>query len=733
MRTKRVVAATFLVWLLAAYAQQAPAPKTPAPVVQQPNAPLQKQAYKFEAEAQLVVLNVSAKDKSGNPIDNLKVGDFTVSEDGKPQQVKVFEFQKLEETVLPAAPEAAVTPTIATPAAPPPPKVEAAVQSTITPAKPGEIKYKDKRLLVLYFDFQGMPPDDQMRVQSNALKFIGSQMTASDLIAIMSYAGELKVLQDFTDDRDTAIKIVKGLVIGQASEMGNVVSDDSSEDTGAAYVADDTEFNIFNTDRQLASLEAAVKMLATLPEKKALVYFGSGVSRSGIDNDAQLRATINAALRSNVSFYPVDATGLQATSPIGNANVGAAGGNGAGVGGGSRGSGGNFSGSAISARSSDAQALQDTLYSLANDTGGKLFVDSNDLAVGIVQAQKDISSYYILGYYTTNSANDGKFRRIKVTVNNNEIAKLDYRTGYFASKEFKKFDSSDRERQLQEALMLGDPITDLSIALETDYFRQASDRYYVPLSIKMPGSDLALAKQGSSESTRLDFIGEVRDAKNQIAASVRDFITVKLKEESAKELSKRTIAYDTGFVLPPGAYSVKFLARENETGKMGTFSAKFVVPNLSVSSNPNTLPISSVVLSNQQEKTTDQVGDNRINMRLFNFNPLVQNGEKLVPSVTRVFRKDQQLYVFLEAYEPTASKTQPVIATLAFYRGNVKAFESAPVQITDGLNPDTKAVPVRFVVPLSKIEPGKYTCQVSVYDPTAAKFNFWRAPMSVLQ
>jgi hypothetical protein len=281
--------------------------------------------------------------------------------------------------------------------------------------------------------------------------------------------------------------------------------------------------------------------------------------------------------------------------------------------------------------------------------------------------------------------------------------------------------------------MLGDPITDLSIALETDYFRQASDRYYVPLSVKMPGSDLALAKQGNSESARLDFIGEVRDSKNQIAASVRDFITVKLKEESAKEISKRTIAYDTGFVLPPGAYTVKFLARENETGKMGTFSAKFVIPNLSVPSNANTLPISSVVLSNQQEKTTDQVGDNRINMRLFNFNPLVQNGQKLVPSVTRVFRKDQQLYVFLEAYEPTASKTQPVIATLAFYRGNVKAFESAPVQITDGLNPDTKAVAVRFAVPLSKIEPGKYTCQVSVLDPTAQKFAFWRAPMSLLQ
>ena len=413
--------------------------------------------------------------------------------------------------------------------------------------------------------------------------------------------------------------------------------------------------------------------------------------------------------------------------------MGAAGGNSSGVGGGSRGGGGNFSGSSASARQSDSQGLQDTLYALANDTGGKLFVDSNELSAGIVQAQKDISSYYIVGYYTTNAALDGKFRRIKVTVNNTEISKLDYRTGYFANKEFKKFDSSDRERQLQEALTLGDPITDLSIALETDYFRMASDRYYVPISVKLLGSDLALAKTGNSETTRLDFIGEIRDSKNQVASSVRDFITVKLKDENAQQLNKRTIAYDTGMVLPPGAYTVKFLARENETGKMGTFQAKFTVPNLSVSSNPNTLPISSVVLSNQQEKMTNTIGGAGVNMRLFNYNPLVQNGQKLVPSVTRAFRKDQSLYVFVEAYEPAASKTQPLIATLAFYRGSVKAFESAPVQIESGLDPDTKAVPVRFSVPLGKIEPGKYTCQVSMFEPSAQKFAFWRAQMWVLQ
>jgi hypothetical protein len=172
---------------------------------------------------------------------------------------------------------------------------------------------------------------------------------------------------------------------------------------------------------------------------------------------------------------------------------------------------------------------------------------------------------------------------------------------------------------------------------------------------------------------------------------------------------------------------------------MGTFDAKFVVPDLSVDANVRSLPISSVILSNQQEKTANTVGNamggGRGAMRLFTFNPLVQNGEKLIPSVTRVFRKDQQMYVFLEAYEPSAEKTEPVVATLTFYRGDtrkVKAFETAPVQVTDGLNPSTKGVPVRFSMPLAKLEPGKYVCQITVLEPTVQRFAVWRAPMTLL-
>ncbi len=544
-------------------------------------------------------------------------------------------------------------------------------RNTIAPAKAGEVKYKDRRLLVMFFDRAGMPVADQIRAQQAALKFVRSQITASDLVAVMVYTTDLEVLQDFTADRDALTKAIRSLTASDTGMANGSVGDDSEADTGAAYTADDTEFNIFNTDRQLMALESAAKMLGGLAEKKALVYFASGMTRTGIDNQAQLRATINAAIRGNVVFYPVDARGLVAAAPLGDATQGSPGGQGL------------YSGSSQRTGQSNFQGQQETLYTLAADTGGKALLDNNDLSVGIVQAQQDISSYYILGYYSTNSATDGRYRRIKVQISKNLSARLDYRSGYFAAKEFKQFTSNDRERQLQEALMLGDPVTDLTVALEVNYFRMARDRYFVPVSVKIPGSDIELARKGGAETTRLDFIGEVKDSKGMLQSTVRDDIAVKLKGETAGQLAARSLEYDTAFTLQPGAYTLKFLARENTTGKMGTFETKFVIPDLTA--EQEYLPLSSVVLSSQRENVAAAVGSAERDKKLLAVNPLIQDNVKLIPSVTRVFRQEQDMYVYLEAYQQAAGKTELMVATVSFFRGGVKAFETAPLKITDGI------------------------------------------------
>jgi VWFA-related protein len=712
MKMKQSITATLLIAFLA----------MPATPQQEPAATPSKGITKFSTTRQLVVVDVTAKDKSGNPIKGLKPSDFLISEDGKKQNIEVFEYQELEETVLPdAAPALKKREEPKDDAAPAAPPVKSLTANQIAPSRPGEVKYRDRRLLVMFFDMTSMPVQDQVRAQAAAKKFIGSQMTQSDLMAIMSFSTELKVLQDFTDDKDALQKVVKGLVIGEGSDLAvdGSTGADNEEDVGAAYTADDTEFNIFNTDRKLAALESAARMLGSLSEKKALVYFASGVSKTGMDNEAQVRATINAAIRNNVSFFPIDARGLVASAPLGDATKASPGGA------------GMYSGSSARTQQSQFQGQQDTLFTLAADTGGKALLDNNDLALGIQQAQKAISSYYIVGYYTSNEKLDGGYRRIKLSLANNElqarVGKLDYRQGYFAGKEFKQFNASDKERQLQEALMLGDPVTDISVAMEVDYFRMARDRYFVPITVKIPGSELELAKHGGAETAKIDFIGEVKDSKGVTQGNVRDFQEIKLKGETAGQLAKRTLAYDTGFTLTPGTYVLKFLTRENATGKMGTVQRTFVVPDLTT--EIKYLPISSVVLSSQRQPLSESLATAERDKKILAQNPLVQDNAKLIPSVTRVFRQQQDMFVFLEAYQPEAQTAQPLVATVSFYRGKVKAFETAPLQITEGLNAKSKALPVRFSVPLGKLQPGRYTCQVSVLDPQAQKFAFWRAPI----
>jgi VWFA-related protein len=706
----RPITALLLAWVIAAPAQQNP-PAVP------------KTSVKFESNVQLVVVDVTVKDKNGKPIDGLTDKDFTITEDGKPQAIKVFKFQKLEEETRP---EPALTPRPQPKVAAddtPKPVVKSLTANQIAPSKPGEVKYQDRRLMVMFFDMTSMPVQDQVRAQTAALKFIKSQMTASDLMAIMSFTSDLKVLQDFTDDRDLLNGTIKKLTLGEGSDLAGDASTgaDNESDNGDAYTADDTEFNIFNTDRKLAALESAARMLGSLSEKKALVYFASGVSKTGADNEAQLRATINAAIRNNVSFYPIDARGLVASAPLGDATKA------------SPGSTSMYSGSGARTQQSSFQGQQETLYTLAADTGGKALLDNNDLAMGIQQAQKDIASYYVIGYYSTNEKLDGRYRRIKLTPASSlsaRVGKIDYRQGYFAGKEFKQFNTSDKERQLQEALMLGDPITDLTIAMEVNYFRMARDRYFVPVTIKVPGSEFELAKHGGADTTRIDWIGEVKDAKGQIQGNVRDVSDIKLKGETVAQLAKTSIAYNTGFTLAPGTYTIKVLARENESGKMGTFEHKFVIPDLT--NEQKRLPISAVVLSNQRQDLSTAVYTAEKDKKLLAQDPLVQDNKRLIPSVTRVFRKTQDMYVYLEAYEPAAETTEPLVATVAFYRGKLKAFETAPLEVTEGLNPKSKALPLKFDVPLAKLAAGRYDCQVSVLDPSGRKFSFWRAPVVVL-
>jgi hypothetical protein len=387
-----------------------------------------------------------------------------------------------------------------------------------------------------------------------------------------------------------------------------------------------------------------------------------------------------------------------------------------------------YTGASAMALTNNFQRSQDTLWALAADTGGKTLLDYNDLTKGIVQAEQAVSSYYILGYYTSITELDGKFRRIKISLNANVSANLDYRQGYYAGKQFSKFTLADKERQLEDALMLGDPITELTIAMEVDYFQLNRAEYFVPIIVKIPGRELALAKRGGSERTLIDFMGEVKDGYGHTVTNIRDKVNIKLSEATAAELAKRPIEYDTGFTLLPGKYTLKFLARDAETGRIGTYQSSFIIPNLN--KEAKRIPISSVVLSSQHVDLKDALYNAvKDKDRAETANPLVQDGQKLIPSVTRVFSKSRDMYVYLQAYQQGPESVRPLIAFVGLYRAQEKALETPPIEITAGMNNRLKTMPIRFSVALNSLPPGKYNCQVTVLDSTGQKAAFWQAPV----
>ncbi len=688
------------------------------------NAPAAKDpTFTISVKSQLVTEAVTVKDKQGKFIKGLTAKDFTVTEDGAPQTIRVFEHESLPTGVEPlpvAAPEDERV------------VVYNRLSRTSVAAEGESRKYQNRRLLALYFDMTAMRPNDQTRALAAAQKFVRTQMTEADMVAILRYqGGSVDVLQDFTADRNKMLSILETMVVGEGQGSAEGVDDSSSADAGAAFGQDSGEFNIFNTDRQLSALQTAARMLGQVNEKKSLLYFAGGLHLNGNDNQAQLQATVDAAVRAGVSFWPIDARGLVAGAPLGDATQG------------SPGNANMYNGGAAQASNDRFQQSQDTLYALAADTGGKAFFDNNDLAAGMVKAQQAISDYYLIGYYTTNTAPNGRFRKIKITVADASAA-LDYRQGYYANKEFGKFNGTEKERQLEDALMLGDPVTELTIAMEVNYFQLNRAEYFVPITVKIPGSELARAKKFGAEHTVIDFVGEIKDeVGGTTVTNLRDNVDVKLSDASAADLAKRPVVYSSGFTLLPGRYSIKFLARDDETGRIGTYQTSFVIPNLN--KEAKRLPISSVVLSSQRVddkqalfntmKGKEQAKNDAVN-------PLVNAEGKLIPSVTRVFRTDRELQVLLQAYVGAAAPVagaapaappSPVVVFVSLFRDGKLALETEPVQVSALAANRLGTVPINVRVPLKGLDAGEYQCQVTVLDGAGERAAFWQGALQVTQ
>jgi VWFA-related protein len=655
----------------------------------------QQNNYVFKANAELVLTNVVVRDaKTGEFVRGLKQSDFTVSENGKAQQISSFDFQTVEmATPLNEATISGLAMGVNGPG------TKAAVV-----AKPEDLR--NHRLIVMFFDLTSMQPEDLDRCVKAARDFLTNKMQAADLVALVSLDQTLKVDQDFTSDKAVLaneVGIYNGTE-GQGFAQGATANSNQVEDT-TGYTPDESEYNDLNTDRELFALRAISKSLEKITEKKSLLYFSGGISRDGIENQASLRAAINSAVRANLSIYSVDTRGLQAISPLGDASTGSIRGSGA------------FNGAALTNNMNANFASQEVMATLSSDTGGKAFFDSNDFAPAFAQVQRDTSAYYAIGFHSTNPARDGKYRKLTIKINKPGM-KLEYRPGYYAPADFKHSGREDRERELDEQLTSDLPATDVAVYLDAMYFRLDENRFFVPVSLIVPGSQIPFVKGGDKDKATLDIIGEVIDEVKRPIGNARE--TVKLNLDPALQARQKNIEYTTSFNLPPGKYHLKFVVRENQTGRMGSFEADITLPDM----KKQPLKMSSIVLASLRQPSKKN-------------SPLIRAGEEYVPNISHVFHQDQHLYLLYEVYGPTREKPAEgqargtkaginLLSSLELMQGSTKVYETPLVQAKAVNVEGRDAVAVELDVPLTGLKPGPYVCQLNVIDDAGGSFAFPR-------
>ncbi|MFZ2023533.1 MAG: VWA domain-containing protein, partial [Terracidiphilus sp.] len=582
-------------------------------------------------------------------------------------------------------------------------------------AKPEELR--DHRLIVMFFDLTSMQPEDLERCVEAAQDFIKNKMQPADLVALVSFGDTLSVDQDFTADKNALINEVGAYngTEGQGFAAGATANSNQVEDT-TAYTPDEGEYNDLNTDRELFALRAVSQSLAKINVKKSLLYFSGGISRDGIENEASIRSAINAAVRADLAIYSVDTRGLQAIGPLGDASTGSL-----------RGQGG-FNGGALLNNMNSNFASQEVMSTLSTETGGTAFFDSNDFAPAFAKVQADNSAYYAIGFHSTNPARDGKFRKLTVKIDKPGI-KLEYRPGYYAPADFKHSGKEDREQELEDQLASDLPATDIAVYMDAFYFRLDENRFFMPVSLVVPGSQIPFVKGGDKDKATLDVIGAVIDDNKRPVGRIRD--TVKLNLDPSLQARQKNIQYTTSFNLPPGHYQLKFVVRENQTGRMGSFIADVTLPDLKKAP----LKMSSILLSSQLEPSKKPGKE---------IDPMVRDSQEFVPNISHVFRQDQHLYLLYEIYDPAKEKaadnapkgTKPgisLLSSLELIQGSTKVYETPIVQ-AKAINVEGRdAVSIELDVPLNGLKPGSYVCQLNVVDDAAGSFAFPRFAVLVRQ
>jgi VWFA-related protein len=651
---------------------------------------LSAQEMTLNVDSNLVVVAVSARDKTGRQVTNLTKDSFLITEDGIPQAIAVFDPHSIStkhSARLPA--------TLATEAL-------TAQQSPSDRLK----EPNDHRFISLLFDLTSMGTAERQRAENAAIKFVGEQMASRDLVSVITFGGALNIVQEFTDNRESLLVSLRKIRQSGAGALREHFSTVSRE--GGASAASQNQLDVLTSEGKLRGLESAVEILGSYPGRKALVYFSDGVEKIGINSVIPFRTLFRNAVRANVAFYPIDARGLVALPPGGDASSSS-----------SRGS-GIFSGTTQQTMRSSFYDSQETLYTLAAETGGIAFLDSNDLTAGLRRAEDDMSTYYELGYYSANTAVDGTYRRLRIQLVNGGPADLSYRRGYYASPKTPPPSLRHGPAPALNTSTSAPSAFGSQLGLQVDYLRITEDRYL----IRLPSTVGAVY-----DHDNCGVIGP-RHVERNVAANLQSATST--ASQTADELAQSANCNHRGsfLLVSPGSYRFIGAARTGESESVNVESL-VSVPELQ---SGNQLQLSSLILTSDREdlltlvNAADDVGNPDAVLKTEVF-PVAG----MIADTAGSFKKNQTLHAYFEVYSDLLSEPFAPAAELKVMTGSQTVYVSLPIRGDHSRTIRPGVARFRFDVPLKDLSPADYVVQASVVDERNHRFAFARKTIKLKQ
>jgi VWFA-related protein len=671
-------------------------------------------------KSNLVNVDVMVRGKDGKYATDLKAEDFNVYENGTPQTVVFFD---------------------------PPPAAgsEGRAPASAAANAPGGRAGRARNFISLVLDAQTTDASSMKQVRDGIIKYIRERVGEGDTVALFAVSGSLQLLHPFTHDKARLIAAVEqsyaqataaknaeaaGLSDGVAQLRERSAALSGVEATPGPALAEkmiiDRTIQQFLVLRAALSLQQSRPLLAALaaicegqravPGKKTLVLFSQGFVSPAV-LDWQVRSTIDLANRANVAIYVIDSAGLRASAPASGALVPQSP-----LGGISglvsqeeriRGSGGEnvFD----RARSEGINREYDILYRISEESGGKFFKGSNDIAGGLERVDEELRARYTIGYQSTDPNLDGGFRKVRVEVRRPGAAVVT-RAGYYAIPPGDVSPLSPDDRKLLAGFAAAEASPGLPLAVELVPFRSRGGLYVIPVSLEVPPGALRFERRGDRQRMQLDVLGVVRDGQEKVLSRLGGNFDVNLTAAQYEAIMGDQVFYRQDLELAPGEYTLELIVRDRLSGKVAARRERLVLPELGTE-----FAASGVVLGRRAEPARHPAAGPDV---------LREGDAQIRPTPRREFNAADNLIIFFKLYnaahDPATGRPQ-VRVTLILTRDGKAAAKPVGYDLTEAAAAPLPHLSFARFVPLKGLPPGAYEAVVEARDMVTLKLLKQRA------